>query len=198
MSTAARWALVAVILVVAGAVAVWPRGAEPTAPPPPGPDLTAARAAAALTACPTGAGVQSLVDAHAECLADGAQVVAGNVFGGRPVLVNVWATWCMPCRDELPLLAEYATGPGAVEVVGIAVQSQDKDALDLLSALGVRFPNLLDRDGQVQRGLRVPDALPASYLVAADGTATLITQPRLFRSVDDVRSVVDRHVGGGR
>ncbi|WP_253831898.1 TlpA family protein disulfide reductase [Actinokineospora globicatena] len=198
MSTASRWALVVVILAVAVTVAVWPRGSEPTAQPPPGPDLTAARSAAALSPCPTGAGIPSLADAHAECLADGARVVAGNVFGGRPVLINVWATWCMPCRDELPLLAEYAAGPGAVEVVGLAVQSPDKDALDLLAALGVRFPNLLDRDGQVQRGLRVPDALPASYLVAADGTATLITQPRLFRSVDEVRSAVDHHVGGGR
>ncbi|GAA2988324.1 TlpA family protein disulfide reductase [Actinokineospora diospyrosa] len=200
MTTTARWVLVAVILVVAATVALWPRGSDP-APARPGPDLTAERTAAALKPCPTGSGAPGLAEASAECLSDGTRVTAGNVFGGRPVLVNVWATWCMPCRDELPLLAEYAAGPGAVEVIGVAVQSSDKDALELLAALGVRFPNLLDRDGQVQRGLRVPDALPASYLVAADGTATLITQPRLFRSVDDVRSAVDSHVshvGGGR
>ncbi len=200
MNARARWVLVAVILLIAGVVAVWPRGsAPPPAAGPPEPDLTAARAAAALQPCADNAGGPSeLRDARAECLADGKQVVAGNVLGGRPVLVNVWATWCVPCRDELPLLAEYAAGAGAIDVVGLAVKSPPQDALDLLRKLDVRFPNLLDRDGSVERGLRVPDALPASYLVAADGTVTFVARPRLFRSAEDVREAVTRYLGGGR
>ncbi|WP_018683901.1 TlpA family protein disulfide reductase [Actinokineospora enzanensis] len=209
MNTALRWALVVVILAVAVTVAVWPRdsarSADPdagqalTAPAEPEPDLTAARQAAGLAACANGsATVATLRGARAECMADGTAVDAGNFLGGRPVLVNVWATWCAPCRDELPLLAEYAASPGAVSVVGLAVQSPQRDALDLLGSLGVRYPNLFDRDDQVRKGLRVPDALPASYLIRADGTVTMVAQPRVFRSVADIRTTVDRYLGGGR
>ncbi|WP_026422906.1 TlpA disulfide reductase family protein [Actinokineospora inagensis] len=198
MNAAVKWILAAVVLVVAVVVAVWPRGSDPAPAAPPAPDLVAPRAAAALRTCPTGSGSAALRGARAECLADGSQVDAGNVFGGRPVLVNVWATWCSPCRDELPVLAEYAASAGAVEVVGVAVQSPDRDSLDLLAKLGVHFPNFLDRNGQLQRALRVPDGLPASYLVAADGTARMITSPRVFESVDAVRATVTQYAGGGR
>ncbi|SDD85063.1 TlpA family protein disulfide reductase [Actinokineospora iranica] len=200
MTARARWVLVAVVLLVAGVVAVWPRGADPgPVAAPPEPDLTAARVAAALEPCPVGAGgPTALREARAECLADGSRVVVSNVLGGRAVLVNVWATWCPPCRDELPLLAEYAASPDAVDVVGVAIKSPPKDVLDLLHTLDVRFPNLLDRDGSVERGLKVPDALPASYLVAADGTVTFIGQPRVFRGVDDIREAVSRYLGGAR
>lgn len=193
-----RWALVAVILLVAGVVAVWPRGEEPK-PAAPGPDLTSARAEAALMACPTASGgPDSVRGITAECLADGARVDVAGVLAGRPVLLNVWATWCQPCREELPVLAEYAAGTDAVAVVGLAIKSPTADALGLLRDLGVKFPNLLDTDGSVERGLKIPAALPASYLISADGTVTFISDPRLLRSVDDVRGAVTRYLGGAR
>ncbi|MGQ0841293.1 TlpA family protein disulfide reductase [Actinokineospora sp.] len=197
MSVRTRWALVGVILLVAAAVALWPRDRE--AAQPPVPDLTAARAEAALVACATGdPGPATLRGVRAECLADGVQVDAAAALGGRPVLVNVWATWCLPCREELPVLSEYAADAGSVDVVGLAVKSPAADALDLLRTLGVRLPTLLDRDGSVERGLKVPDALPASYVISADGSVNFVGRPRVFRSVDEVREAVTRYLGGGR
>jgi thiol-disulfide isomerase/thioredoxin len=187
-----RWAVAAVILMIAGVVAIWPR--SETAPAPEEttqstPDLAEARAKAALPACTEGdQGPADLRGLTAECLADGKPVDVANVLTG-PVLVNMWATWCEPCKTELPILDQYAKEPGAITVVTLGVESRPADALELLTALDVRLPSLLDEDGRAKERLH-PVGLPASYLVTADGTVTLIENPRVFHSVDEIRQAV--------
>ncbi|RZS41284.1 thiol-disulfide isomerase/thioredoxin [Herbihabitans rhizosphaerae] len=191
------------VLAVAAVVALWPRDSGEPSPtvsaPPPGPDITTARAAAALPGCQVGpGGPAELRGASAMCLGDGSTVDSAAALGGRPVLLNVWATWCQPCREELPVLAAYAAEPNAVPVVTLAVESKPADSLDLLAALGVRLPTLHDGDGSVRRALRVPAGLPASYLITADGTVKRITDPLVFRSTAAVREAVARDLGGAR
>jgi thiol-disulfide isomerase/thioredoxin len=189
---ALRWIVVVAVLVLAAAVALWPRGADDDQPAgaPPSADPSA-RAAAALPRCPTGpVGPSQLAGAQAECLADGSTVDFSRLVSTGPVLVNVWATWCDPCREELPVLAEYAARDGAARVVTVAVQSKPADALDLLAALRVRLPSVLDTDDAVSTALRVPKALPASYVVDATGAVRMVTEPRVFRSADDVATAV--------
>lgn len=196
MSVRSRWLLAGLVVVAAAVIALWPRTHEPVASPP-APDLGPARANAALAACASApAGPAALTGTRVECLADGSTVDLASVVAGRAVLVNVWATWCGPCREELPVLAEYTAGAGALPVLGLAVQSDPAGALDLLSALHVRFANVLDRDGAAMRALRVPDALPASFVIGSDGTVRFVSEPRLFRSVDQVRDTVSRYRGG--
>jgi thiol-disulfide isomerase/thioredoxin len=176
---------------VAAVVAIWPRS-EPAPPAPQEstqttPDLTKARADAALQTCPTGA--DSLADLRGitvECLADGKRT---EVTIKGPALVNMWATWCQPCKTELPVLAEYAAQPDAIPVVGLAVESRTADALELLTALEVTLPSYLDEQGRAKQKLH-PIGLPASYLVSADGHVRLIENPRLFETVDEVRQAV--------
>jgi thiol-disulfide isomerase/thioredoxin len=187
-----RWAIAVVILMIAGVVAIWPR-ADPS--PTPGeaaqdaPDLNLARAQAGLQSCAVGAeGPAELHGITAECLADGLPVdLAGTL--DAPVLVNMWATWCEPCKTELPILSQYAQEPDAIKVVTVGVESKPADALELLTRLKVRLPGLLDESGKVKQKLH-PVGLPASYLVKADGSVTLIENPRVFRSVDEVRQAV--------
>jgi thiol-disulfide isomerase/thioredoxin len=184
-----RWAIAAVVLMIAGVVAIWPRSETVPVPEETTQDLTRAREEAGLPACPaSGGGPADLRGITAQCLADGKAVDVAATLDA-PVLVNMWATWCEPCKAELPVLAEYAARPDAIQVVTLGVESRPADALELLTALDVRLPALLDEPGAAKRKLR-PVGLPASYLVKPDGSVTMIENPRLFRSVDEVRQAV--------
>ncbi|GHG19577.1 MULTISPECIES: TlpA family protein disulfide reductase [Amycolatopsis] len=196
MTRVTKFALAAAVLAVALIVALLPRGGDDTAAKPSG-DLAPARSAAALQPCPAPAAarpVKQLEGVTADCLGDGVRVDVGQALAGAPALVNVWASWCEPCRTELPVLQEYAKQPGAVRVLGVQVQSPAEDGLDLLAKLGVHLPSVFDGDGRsgpVRTALKVPSSLPASYLVTAGGEVRFIANPRSFVNTDQVRAAVE-------
>ncbi len=199
MTTVTKWALAAAVLAVALIVALLPRGGGDSAAKPSEDSaaLAPARSAAALQPCPAAGPAQpvkQLDGVKADCLGDGAQRRRRQVRSpGAPALVNVWASWCEPCRTELPVLQEYAKQPGAVRVLGVQVQSPAKDGLNLLAQLGVHLPSVFDGDGQtgpVRTALKVPSSLPASYLVTAAGEVRFIANPRTFGNTDQVRAAV--------
>lgn len=203
------WTAVVLLLAALAVVALWPRGPASdgspvaAAPPPGSPSATdpALRRAASLAPCappsaPPGA-VAALAGATGTCMADGSPTNLGAATAG-PALVNVWASWCGPCRVELPVLQEYSRQPGALRVVGVQVDSAESDGLDLFRLLGVHVPSVHDDTGRIGAALKVPYALPASYVITATGEVRRIDPPVVFRSPDEVRSAIERTVGAPR
>jgi thiol-disulfide isomerase/thioredoxin len=90
-------------------------------------------------------------------------------YAGRPLLVNLWASWCVPCRTEMPRLEAASRRLGSsASVVGV---STDRDHAALQAAArraGVSYPLLIDPQAKAQDAL-APSGLPASYLFDAHG-----------------------------
>ncbi|MCF8539984.1 MAG: TlpA family protein disulfide reductase [Candidatus Nanopelagicales bacterium] len=81
-------------------------------------------------------------------------------FPGDIIVLNVWASWCAPCRAEAPALEEVATefaGQG-VQLIGLNTRDSAASARNFVSKYGVSFPSIVDTDGRLQ--LRFNDTLP--------------------------------------
>ena len=88
---------------------------------------------------------------------------------GKPVLLNFWASWCEPCKDETPLLQEaYERYNGRVEFVGIDTRDSRTDALKFVDELGVTYPQTIDEGERLytQYGLT---GQPESFFIDQDG-----------------------------
>ena len=90
-------------------------------------------------------------------------------YAGRPVLVNFWASWCPPCKAEMPRF-EQAYAAGSVVVLGVNTLDVDDEIEARVAArdLGVTFPILFDEQRDAQRAYAVR-GLPTSFLVGPDG-----------------------------
>lgn len=89
---------------------------------------------------------------------------------GRPVLINVWASWCEPCRREMPLLQTFAGGRTSVKLIGLA-QDNLPEIRGYLRQTSVNYQIMVDNETGVG-GLRLGNrlgALPYTVLIDSDG-----------------------------
>lgn len=107
-----------------------------------------------------------LPQADLPCLNERRAVDVSQLAG--PVVVNLWASWCGPCRKEMPLLAEAARDNPDVRFVGINTMDRSEPAVALLARTGVTYPQLVDVDGIVLDYTRVP-GLPVTLALDAEG-----------------------------
>ncbi|MAB13670.1 DsbE family thiol:disulfide interchange protein [Parvibaculum sp.] len=93
----------------------------------------------------------------------------GNLRGGKASIVNVWASWCVPCREEMPMLVEFRQKHPEVPLYGINYKDDPRAARRFLSELGDPF----DRIGADARGQASIDwgvyGVPETYVVDGEG-----------------------------
>lgn len=103
---------------------------------------------------------------------DGNEIRLSNLKG-KPVLINLWASWCPPCRYEMPDIQAAYEKYKAKELVvlGIDFTAQDdlKDVAAFVKELKLTFPILLDVTGEVSTGLYGMRGLPTSYFIDPEG-----------------------------
>ncbi len=111
------------------------------------------------------------------------------------MVINVWAQWCGPCRQEAPFLAEVAA-ENTTDLLILGVDHDDPRpelAIEFARLAQWKYPQLEDPDLLLRSQLQVA-ALPQTFFVRADGTIAH-RQVKPLTSADEIRSLTEQHLG---
>lgn len=91
-------------------------------------------------------------------------------YKGKPILINFFASWCLPCREEMPALEKVAHeyGPKGVVFLGIAVDDTEEKMKDFIAKYGVTFPVGLDKTAAIQKSFGLY-GIPTTYFIDKQG-----------------------------
>jgi cytochrome c biogenesis protein CcmG, thiol:disulfide interchange protein DsbE len=162
--------------------------------------LAAQKAAAGIPDCPDSdwyitSMAGGLPDEELSCLGGGRSVrLAG--LRGTPMIINVWAQWCGPCRQEAPHLAEFAaeTDPSTVMVLGVDFDDPRPElAIEFAQLSEWKYPQLQDGDAALRESLQIAGP-PQTFFVTADGTIAY-RHAAPFTSTKQIRELAKDHLG---
>jgi cytochrome c biogenesis protein CcmG/thiol:disulfide interchange protein DsbE len=107
---------------------------------------------------------------------DGSATVRLADYAGRPLMINFWASWCLPCREEFPLLAAAREKHAAagLEILGIVHDDGPEAALSFAQAYGATWPLLADPDDAAWRGY-LGTLVPITYYVDRHGVIRAVS-----------------------
>ncbi|HQY99110.1 MAG TPA: TlpA disulfide reductase family protein [Propionicimonas sp.] len=193
------WALLGwlTVFVLAGcspsAPSSGPSAAVPSyATPTPSADLVAARRAAGIADCPEPGDASvpgGLPDLTLDCLGGDTKVRLAALRG--PMLINLWAQWCEPCRAEAADLSAFASTQDEVAVLGINYSDpQPELAIEFAELMSMKYPQLVDVEATVRGPLGVA-GIPHTVLIDADGVI-VARHPGAFHSLDEIKSWVEQ------
>ena len=120
----------------------------------------------------------------------------GARLGGLrgPMVVNVWGSWCGPCKKEIPALrAFYERAKDKVELIGVDVEEANfDDGRIFVERNGITWPNLYDPDGRSREyfGLGVP----VTWFIAADGSVAY-KHIGIIKDLDEILTLTEKYLG---
>lgn len=115
-----------------------------------------------------------------------------TAWRGKPVLVNFWASWCGPCKDEAPLLerAHQRLRERGGTVLGVTVSDASDDSKAFMRKYGITFPSLRDVEGELAEDFETK-GVPESFAIDAEGRVVAISRGQVSREfVDDALAKV--------
>ncbi len=152
---------------------------------------------AALAPCPeqpdrTAEGAETLPAVELTCPGGGSFDLGRAP--GVPTVVNLWASWCGPCREELPLVQQLAEAGGdRLAVVGVISRDGAPQAASFAADAGATFPSAFDGDGELMAELGL-GGLPYTYLLDADGGVAHV-QVGPVADLAELEGLVAEHLG---
>lgn len=145
-------------------------------------DPSPAKGGAPQCTAPAAGRHNRLPDLQLACLGSGPAVDVARLAG--PAVVNLWASWCYPCRQEMPLLQR---AHGSVRVIGVNTNDAQAAALRFLPKVGATYEQLSDPTGRLATALHAP-GLP--YTVAIDAAGAIVWHKAGVMAASDVAAAV--------
>ncbi len=126
-----------------------------------------------------------------DCLDESTGVAVDSIKG--PVLLNVWGTWCAPCRQELPHFAHYIAKKGSIPIIGIAVEEKSPAVVKrFVETHGMTWPILYDANGTTRGKFGM--GVPVTWFIDASGRV-VYKKYGPFRSVEEIELDVIKYLG---
>ena len=127
-----------------------------------------------------------------DCLdqSEGAQL--GALRG--PMVVNVWGSWCGPCKKEMPVLrAFHDKAKDKLQLIGVDVEEANlEDGQKFVERNGITWPNLYDPDGRSREYFGM--GVPVTWFIAADGSVAH-KHIGIINDLDEILTLTEKHLG---
>jgi len=173
-------------------------GPDPGQTIQPGPQRAKLVARAGLDPCPatpTATVDGGMPDLTLPCLGAGPAVHLAGLRG--PLVVNMWGSWCVPCRKEMPFFAQVAGElRSQVKFLGVDTDDRSDSALDFVAQVRprVRYPSVVDENKAALIGLRLASAVPSTVFVDAAGRV-VHKSLNSYTSVQQLRDDIEHYLG---
>lgn len=131
-----------------------------------------------------------------DCVGDGVGGIDLPCLGGDNVpgehadvtIVNVWAWWCTPCQEELPVMQQFADRHPEYDVVGVHADANAANGIAMLNDLGVTFPSYQDEVGKFAGLLGLPNVVPINMVYKQGQPVGMF--PQAYYSVEDLEAAI--------
>ena len=151
----------------------------------------AGSSAGASSAAGSSSGASDLPDLSLPCFTGGAPVRTADLRG--PAVINLWGSWCSPCREELPLMQELADATaGRLRVIGVDTRDDREAGASFAADHGVSMPTLYDRKYELMSALGKVN-LPVTVFLNRDGKSFVYTGAALDKPA--LGALVRTHTG---